>query len=171
MVSRLRQEKKQIAEVIGLGAVKYADLSQNRVSDYRFSWEKMLATEGNTATYMQYAYARNRSIFRKGGEDETRYRTAPPDARLEHPRERALAIELLHLEEALAAAAQDYQPHAITGYLWDLAKSYSGFFNDCPVLKAETPELRQSRLLLCDLTARVIQQGLALLGIQTVERM
>jgi arginyl-tRNA synthetase len=165
------EEKRQIAEVVGLGAVKYADLSQNRLSDYVFSWEKMLATEGNTATYMQYAYARNRSIFRKGEEDESNYRTHPPLPSLEHPRERALGLELLRFEEALTAATADYQPHLITAYLWDLAKAYSGFFTDCPVLKAETPELRRSRLLLCDLTARVIQKGLELLGIRTVERM
>jgi arginyl-tRNA synthetase len=165
------EEKQQIAEVVGIGAVKYADLSQNRLSDYVFSWEKMLATEGNTATYMQYAYARNRSIFRKGEVDETRYRSHPPLPSLEHPRERALALELLRFAEALAGAAQEYQPHAITGYLWDLAKTYSGFFNDCPVLKAETVQLRESRLLLCDLTARVVQQGLSMLGIKTVERM
>jgi arginyl-tRNA synthetase len=131
----------------------------------------MLATEGNTATYMQYAYARNRNIFRKGEEDERPYRTDPPLPVLEQPPERALALQLLRFEEALDAAAAEYQPHLITAYLWDLAKSYSGFYQHCPVLKAETPELRRSRLLLCDLTARVIQQGLSLLGIRTVERM
>jgi arginyl-tRNA synthetase len=165
------EERQQIAEAVGLGAVKYADLSQNRTSDYVFSWEKMLATDGNTATYMQYAYVRNRGIFRKGDEDERPFRTAPPLPSLDQPEERALALQLLRLEEALTAAAAEYQPHLITGYLWDLAKSYSGFFQNCPVLKAETPALRQSRLLLCDLTARVIQQGLNLLGIRTVERM
>ena len=168
---RTTEERRAIAEAVGLGAVKYADLSQNRLSDYVFSWEKMLATDGNTATYMQYAYARNRSIFRKGDEDEGRFRTDPPLPTLDHPQERALAMALLRFEEALTAAAADYQPHLITGFLWDLAKSYSGFFQNCPVLKAETPALRESRLLLCDLTARVIQRGLDLLGIRTVERM
>ena len=165
------EERQDIAVVVGLGAVKYADLSQNRTSDYKFSWDKMLATDGNTATYMQYAYARNRSIFRKGQEEVEGFRTDPPLPSLEHPRERALGRELLRFEEALVAAAVDYQPHLITGYLWDLAKAYSGFFTDCPVLKAETPELRESRLLLCDLTGRIIQKGLELLGIRTVERM
>jgi arginyl-tRNA synthetase len=164
-------EKRQIADSIGLGAVKYADLSQNRVSDYVFSWEKMLATEGNTATYMQYAYARNRNIFRKGGADAGLYRQNPPLPTLAKPEERALALELLRFEEALGAAVTEYQPHVITGYLWDLAKTFSGFYQNCHVLNAETPELRQSRLLLCDLTARVIQQGLSLLGIKTVEQM
>ncbi len=164
-------ELRHLYEVIGYGAVKYADLSQNRSTDYVFDWDKMMATDGNTATYMQYAYARNRSIFQKGQVDERPFRSNPPLLTLEHPAERALAVQLLRFEEALLVAAADYRPSFITGYLWDLAKSYSGFFQNCPVLKAETPELRQSRLLLCDLTARVIQKGLDLLGIHTVERM
>ena len=157
--------------MIGLGAVKYADLSQNRTTDYVFNWDKMLAMDGNTATYMQYAYARIRSIFRKGEEDIESFRQQPPLPYLEQPQERALALQLLRLEEVLQAAAAEYKPNLITAYLWDLAKSYSGFYQNCPVLKADTPMLRQSRLLLCDLTARVIQLGLRLLGIQTVERM
>jgi arginyl-tRNA synthetase len=165
------EERGQIAEVVGLGAVKYADLSQNRTSDYVFSWDKMLTTEGNTATYMQYAYVRNRGIFRKGDVDVKPLREAPPLPTWERSEERALAIQLLRFGDALDAAAAEYKPNAITAYLWDLAKAYSGFFTNCPVLKAPTPELRQSRLLLCDLTARVIQKGLDLLGIQTVDRM
>ncbi len=164
-------EEREIFEVVGVGAVKYADLSQNRSSDYAFDLEKMVNTDGNTATYMQYAYARNRSIFRKGGEDPASLRTDPPVPILGAPEERALALQLLRFEDALTAAAADNRPHLITGYLWDLSKAYSGFFQNCPVLKAETPELRRSRLLLCDLTARVIQKGLDLLGIRTVERM
>jgi arginyl-tRNA synthetase len=164
-------EKKEIAEVVGIGAVKYADLSQNRTSDYVFSYEKMLATDGNTATYMQYAYARCRSIFRKGEIDVQRFRTSPPPVLLESPHERALALQLLRWSEALDNAAAEYMPHYLTGYLWDLSKAYSSFFVNCPVLKAETPALRDSRLLLCDLTARVIQKTLSLLGIRTVERM
>jgi arginyl-tRNA synthetase len=164
-------ERGHIAEVVGLGAVKYADLSQNRTSDYVFSWDKMLAMEGNTATYMQYAYVRNRGIFRKGEEDPEPLRRRPPLPELGELPERALALQLLRLEEALGSAAADYKPNLITAYLWDLAKSYSGFFQNCPVLKAPTPVLRQGRLLLCDLTARTIQLGLRLLGIQTVERM
>jgi arginyl-tRNA synthetase len=164
-------ERARIVEAVGLGAVKYADLSQNRTSDYVFNWDKMLAMDGNTATYMQYAYARVRSIFRKGQEDERSFRLQPPIPYLEQPHERALALQLLRLQETLEAAAADYKPNIITAYLWDLAKSYSGFHQNCPVLKAETPVLRQGRLLLCDLTARAIQLGLGLLGIQTVERM
>jgi arginyl-tRNA synthetase len=164
-------ERSEVAEVVGLGAVKYADLSQNRTSDYVFSWDKMLATEGNTATYMQYAYVRNRGIFRKGNVEVRSLREEPPLPTWERPEERSLALQLLRFEEALQAAAADYKPNLITGYLWDLAKAYSAFFTNCPVLKAPTPELRQSRLLLCDLTARVIRQGLELLGIRTAERM
>jgi arginyl-tRNA synthetase len=165
------EDRRAIAEAVGIGAIKYADLCQNRQTDYIFSWPKMLAMNGNTGTYMQYAYVRNRGIFRKGAIDVTALRTAPPLPSLETPHERELALALLRFEEALDAAAADYQPNAITSYLWDLSKSYSGFFQNCPVLKAPTPELRQSRLLLCDLTARVIQRGLDLLGIRTVERM
>jgi arginyl-tRNA synthetase len=163
-------EKKSIAEAVGLGAVKYADLSQNRTSDYRFSFEKMLATDGNTATYMQYAYARCRSILRKSEVDVERLRHAPAVA-LDSPFERALALQLSRWSEALDAAAVDYLPHLLTAYLWDLAKTYSAFFVNCPVLKADTPALRDSRLLLCDLTSRVIRQTLDLLGIRVVERM
>jgi len=151
--------------------VKYADLCQNRESNYKFSWSKMLAMNGNTATYMQYAYVRNRGIFRRASEDVTRFRTDPPPVVLETPPERALALQLLRLEERLTATAAEYQPTGITTYLWDLAKTYSGFFQTCPVLRAETLALRDSRLLLCDLTARVLQRCLDLLGIQTVERM
>jgi arginyl-tRNA synthetase len=161
----------EIAWTIGIGAVKYADLSQHRTSDYKFDYDKMLATEGNTAAYMQYAYARNRSIFRKDETDPAALRKDPPAVQVESPHERALVMQILRLEEALLAAAADYQPSGVTAYLWDLAKTYSGFFQNCPVLKAETPELKRSRLLLCDLTARVLQKCLHLLGIQTVERM
>ena len=164
-------EKAEIYETVGIGAVKYADLSGNRTSDYVFSYDKMLATDGNTATYMQYAYARCRSIFREGEIDESRFRTAPPPVSLTQPAERNLALQLLRFPEALDIACGDYMPHAITAYLWDLTKCFSGFFESCPVLKAESPELRDSRLLLVDLVGRVIQQALGLLGIRTVERM
>jgi arginyl-tRNA synthetase len=164
-------EFQQVVENVGLGAVKFADLSQNRETDYDFDWDKMLAMTGNTATYVQYAYARCRAIFREGDEDAGRFRSAPPPVQLEQPHERALGLQLLRFPEAVEAAAADYRPHLIAAYLWDLAKAYSGFFQNCPVLKAETPVLRDSRLLLCDLTARIIQKGLDLLGIRTNERM
>jgi arginyl-tRNA synthetase len=163
--------KQRLAEVIGMGAVKYADLCQNRTSDYIFNLEKMLTMQGNTATYMQYAYVRNRAIFRKGNVNAGELRRNPPPLQLVKPEERNLALQLLRLEDALLAAAQEYKPSQVTTYLWDLCKAYSSFFAACPVLKAETPELRQSRLVLCDVTARVIQRCLDLLGIQTVEEM
>jgi arginyl-tRNA synthetase len=164
-------EKQTIAEVVGIGAVKYADLSQNRTSDYVFNWDKMLAMDGNTATYMQYAYARIRSIFRKGGEDATALRRQVPTPQLEGPHERALALELLRFADALDGAVAEYKPNFITAYLWDLTRTLSGFYQNCDVLSAGTPELRRSRLLLCDLTGRTIRLGLDLLGIGTVERM
>jgi len=163
--------KRDIAETVGIGGVKYADLSGNRTSDYVFDYDKMLATDGNTATYMQYAYARCRAIFRKGEIDDSWFRTNPPAVSLNEPAERALGLLLLRFPETLDAAAADYQPHVVTGYLWDLAKALSGFYENCPVLTAETPELRDSRLVLVGLTGRVIQQALQLLGIKTVERM
>ncbi len=164
-------EKADIASAVGIGAVKYADLGQNRTTDYTFDFAKMLATNGNTATYMQYAYARCRSIFRRECIDDARFRTSPPAVVLREPAERALALQLLRFPEAVENAAADYLPHYLTAYLWDLAKSYSVFFENCPVLKAESPELKDSRLLLVDLVGRVIKQALNLLGIRVVERM
>jgi len=163
--------KQEIAEVVGVGAMKYADLSGNRTSDYVFSYKKMLATEGNTATYMQYAYARCRSILRKSQADEQKLRASPQAVLITHPAERALCLQLIRFEESLTAAANEFFPHYITAYLWDLAKHFSVFFENCPVLTAETAELRNSRLLLVDLCGRVIRQALDLLGIRTVERM
>lgn len=164
-------EKQEIARAVGIGAVKYADLSQSRTSDYRFDFDKMLATKGNTATYMQYAYARCRSIFRKGNADEATFRTRPPKVLLTHSAERALAVQLLKFEEVLTNAVTEYLPHLVTQHLWDVAQAFSGFFEGCPVLTASSEELKQSRLLLVDLTARTIQTALGLLGIRTVERM
>ncbi len=165
------KDVERVWEIVGIGAVKYADLSQNRTTDYVFDWEKMMAMDGNTATYMQYAYARNRSIFRKGEESSEDYRTNPPCPTLEQSAERHLAAQLVRFQEVLEHSAEELKPNLITGYLWDVAKAYSGFFQNCPVLKAESPEVRKSRLLLCDVTGRVIHQALQLLGIETVERM
>jgi arginyl-tRNA synthetase len=120
---------------------------------------------------MQYAYARCRSIFREGDVNDSRFRTSPPTVLLSHPAERALVLQLLRFPEAVDAASAEYLPHLVTAYLWDLAKSASTFYEACHVLKAETPELRDSRLLLVDLVGRVIQKALELLGIRTVERM
>jgi arginyl-tRNA synthetase len=167
-------ERRRVAEAVGIGAIQYADLSQNRTSDYTFSYDKMLAMQGNTATYMQYAHARIRSIFAKGarqlgGELPQGVPAAPIS--LEQPAERALAIEVLRFAEALDNVVADYRPNLLTNYLFDLSNRFSTFYEQCPVLKAETPELQRSRLVLCDVTARVIKQGLNLLGIDAVERM
>ena len=165
------QQRLQIAESVGIAALKYADLSQNRSSDYVFSYDKMLAMAGNTATYMQYAYARVRSIFARGNVDVEALRVSGSPILLNSPAERALALELLQFSEALDQTVADYRPNQLTSYLFDLANRYSTFFEQCHVLRAESDELRQSRLLLCDLTARTIQKGLELLGIEVVEKM
>jgi arginyl-tRNA synthetase len=164
------EQRRSVAEVVGIGALKYADLSQNRTSDYTFSYDKMLLMNGNTATYMQYSYARVRSIFAKGGFYPEAVR-ASAKIELAHEAERALGLQLLRFAEALVKVEAEAMPHYLTGYLFDLAKSYSAFFENCPVLKAETESLRNSRLLLCDLTARTIRRGLELLGIGVVEKM
>lgn len=165
------QERRRIAEVVGIGALKYADLSQNRTSDYVFSYDKMLAMNGNTGTYMQYAYARIQNIFARGGVDIATLREVDGPIRLRHPAERALGREILRFPEALALMMEDYRPNQLTSYLFALANRFSTFYESCPVLQASSSEERQSRLLLCDLTARVIRQGLELLGIEVVNRM
>ncbi|MBI5759064.1 MAG: arginine--tRNA ligase [Planctomycetales bacterium] len=168
----LTESQRQIvAAAVGLGAIKYADLSQNRESDYVFSWDKMLATNGDTSTYMQYAYARVCGIFRKGNFDRTAIRAAGGSVSLATPAERALALQLLRFAEAIDSAAAEYRPNFLTQYLFATANCFSTFFEQCPVVKADTDDLRASRLRLCDLTARVIAQGLELLGIQTIEQM
>ncbi len=164
-------EKRDVAEVIGIGSVKYADLNCHRTTDYIFNLDRMLAKEGNTATYMQYAYARCRAIFRKGDVAEAPFRDGSTPVTLDHPAERALALALLRLPEALASAAADLTPHLVTAYLWDVAKSFNVFFDSCHVLQAETEALRASRLQLVDLSGRVIRHALDLLGIRTVEQM
>ena len=168
-------QRRDIARVVGIGAVKYADLSQNRTSDYVFAFDKMLSLEGNTAPYMQYAYARIRSIFRKGPlKDAAAHPTgAPPGASpitLAAPAERALGLKLLQFPETLAAVAAECLPNLLCNYLYDLAGAFMGFYESCPVLQSPEP-LRTSRLMLCDLTARTIRTGLGLLGIQTLEQM
>ncbi|MGL6226988.1 MAG: arginine--tRNA ligase [Thermoguttaceae bacterium] len=165
------EERKETARRIGLGALIYADLSQNRESDYVFSFDKMLAMNGNTATYMQYAYARVCSIFTRGQIDPALIRTTSDPIQLDTPEERTLALELLKFDDALESVARDYRPNHLTAYLFELANRYSNFFEHCPVLRAENSTTRISRLKLCDLTARTIKKGLELLGIETVEQM
>jgi arginyl-tRNA synthetase len=164
-------QRQAVAETVGIGALKYADLSQNRESDYTFSYDKMLLMNGNTATYMQYSYARVRSIFRRAETTPAAVLASGATVSLTQPAERALGIQLLRFAEALAMVETEFRPHYLTTYLFDLAKAYSTFFENCPVLKAETAELKNSRLLLCDLTARTIAKGLELLGIGVVEQM
>ena len=165
------EERRRVAERVGIGAIKYADLAHNRTSDYVFSYDKMLAMTGNTAAYMQYSYARVKSIFEKAGADESEVRGSQSAILLTTSQERALAVSLLQFAESLDRVVADYRPNHLTAYLFELASRYSDFFEHCPVLRAETDELRTSRLLLCDLTARTLQRGLNLLGIEVVERM
>ena len=162
-------QRREIARVIGLGAVKYADLLPNRQSDYVFSWDKMLALSGNTAPYLQYAYARIRSIFRKA-EGTSNIQHPTSNIQLIEPAEVALAKHLLTFGLTLEAVADEYRPNFLCNYLYDLAGRFTSFYEACPVLKAE-PTVRASRLALCDLTARVLKQGLAVLGIEVVEQM
>ncbi|MCH7751559.1 MAG: arginine--tRNA ligase, partial [Planctomycetes bacterium] len=164
-------DRREVAKRVGIGAIKYADLAHNRTSDYVFSYDKMLAMTGNTAAYMQYSYARVRSIFSRGDVEAESLRDGNVKLILDHPSERALALAILQLSETLTRVVEDYRPNHLTTYLFDLASKYSEFFEHCPVLKAESDQLRTSRLLLCDLTARTIARGLNLLGIEVVERM
>jgi arginyl-tRNA synthetase len=162
-------QRREIARVVGLGAVKYADLLPNRQSDYVFSWDKMLALQGNTAPYLQYAYTRIQSIFRKAGEPSNiEHRTS--NIELAGPEEIALARHLLNFGLTLEAVAEELRPNFLCNYLYDLAGKFTSFYENCPVLKADDTT-RASRLALCNLTARVLKLGLDVLGIETVEHM
>jgi arginyl-tRNA synthetase len=162
-------QRRDIARVVGTGAVKYADLLPNRQSDYVFSWDKMLALNGNTAPYLQYACTRIRSIFRKAGETSNiEHRTS--NIELTAAEEIALAKHLLNFGLTLEAVAEEYRPNFLCNFLYELAGKFTAFYENCPVLKAHDAA-RASRLALCDLTARVLKQGLETLGIETVEQM
>jgi arginyl-tRNA synthetase len=170
-------QRREIARVVGLGAVKYADLLPNRQSDYVFSWDKMLALQGNTAPYLQYAYTRIRSIFRRGELHDPQIAKVGDSQssslrieKLAAPEEIALAKHLLNFGLTLEAVAEEYRPNFLCNYLYELAGKFTAFYENCPVLKAEAAT-RASRLVLCDLTARLLQQGLEALGIETVEQM
>ncbi|MBE9186394.1 arginine--tRNA ligase [Microcoleus sp. LEGE 07076] len=158
-----------VSQTVGLSAVKYADLSQNRTSNYVFSYEKMLALQGNTAPYMLYAYVRVQGIRRKGEIDFDNL-DAGAKVILQSDAELVLAKHLLQLNEVVNAVGGDLLPNRICQYLFELSQKFNQFFEQCPVLKAEEP-LRTSRLILCDLTARTLKLGLGLLGIQVLERM
>jgi arginyl-tRNA synthetase len=161
-------QRRDVARVIGIGAVKYADLLPNRQSDYVFSWDKMLALQGNTAPYLQYAYTRIRSIFRKSETSNIEHRTS--NIELKAPVEIALAKHLLNFGLTLEAVAEEYRPNFLCNFLFELAGKFTSFYENCPVLKADDAT-RASRLALCDLTARVLKKGLETLGIETVEQM
>jgi arginyl-tRNA synthetase len=158
----------RIAEAVGIGAVKYADLSNDRVKDYVFDWDRMLSFDGNTAPYLMYAHARSRSILRKA---ELPIESVSGDAlRIEAPAERALALELLELPTAIEKTAETLQPHRICAQLYQVATTFAAFFENCPVLKADDP-LRSSRLALTALSAHVLARGLDLLGITAPDQM
>jgi len=159
-------EKDAIAQTIGIGAIKYADLSQYRMTDYIFSWDRMLSLQGNTAPYLQNAYVRIRSIFRKAGED---FRP-PNELALTEPTELMLAKRLAQFAETVPAVLNDFRPNLLANYLFELANAFHGFYEACPVLKADEPA-RASRLALCELTARTLECGLDLLGIAVPEKM
>jgi arginyl-tRNA synthetase len=161
-------ERRDIARIIGLGAVKYADLQSNRQSDYVFSWDRMLSFQGNTAPYLQNAYVRIRSIFRKAEELGVKVGSAPVTFTEEG--EFALVKKLNQFGEVLPTVLDDYRPNILCNYLFELANTYHGFYEACPVLKAEEP-VRSSRLILSEVTARVLERGLSLLGIGVPQRM
>ncbi|MCP3700071.1 MAG: arginine--tRNA ligase [Aliivibrio sp.] len=162
------EEKAKIATTVAMAAVKYSDLSKHRTTDYIFDWDNMLAFEGNTAPYMQYAYTRVASIFSKAGlsMDEL-----TGDVKITDEKEKALVSKLMQFEEAVQAVASEGQPHLMCAYLFELAGQFSSFYEACPILNNEDEVVKQSRLKLAALTAKTIKQGLDLLGIETLERM
>lgn len=162
-------ELEKLANAVGIGAVKYADLSKNRTTDYIFDWDNMLAFEGNTAPYMQYAYTRVLSVFRKADIDEQALTSAL--VIISEDREAQLAARLLQFEETLTVVAREGTPHVMCAYLYDVAGLFSGFYEHCPILSAENDAVRNSRLKLAQLTAKTLKLGLDTLGIETVERM
>jgi arginyl-tRNA synthetase len=163
--------RQAVAEIIGIGGIKYADLHHSRESDYVFDWEKMLAKEGDTATYIQYAFARTKGILRKNNIDPAALLAGGAKIKLSHAAERALAIQLLKFPEALDAVCSDYRPNQLTQYLFETANAFSSFYDACPIKGEADASLQASRCLLAELTSRVLAKALSLLGIQTVERM
>tara|TARA_R110002073_G_scaffold5617_9_gene34454 strand:+ start:10332 stop:12053 length:1722 start_codon:yes stop_codon:yes gene_type:complete len=160
-------DRRDVARVVGVGAIKYAELSKNRTTNYIFDWDTMLSFEGNTAPYLQYAYTRIRSVFRKSNIVPS---SLTGNLSLQEPAEIALGLKLLQLEEALDAVIEDFQANILCNYLFELAGLFMSFYEQCPILQSET-EVRDSRLLLSEMTATTLQQGLSLLGIETVEQM
>lgn len=165
------EERARVAEIVGLGGIKYADLHHNRDSDYVFDWDKMLATTGDTAAYMQYAYARICGIFRKLNLDRKSLSSAGAAVLLTCPEERRLTLQLLLFGSAIDNVLSEYRPHLLTSWLYETADAFSKFYDRCSVQDADSEELRTSRLILCDLMARAISTGLSLLGIDVAEVM
>ena len=162
-------ELNAVARKVGIGAVKYADLSKNRTTDYMFNWDTMLSFEGNTAPYLQYAFTRVQSLFRKADVAPSQLSQA---INIEHAQEHALAVQLLQFEEQLAVVARDATPHVLCSYLYDLASHFMSFYEACPILKDDVDsETRQSRLALSALVAKQLKLGLDLLGIETLDKM
>nr|WP_314491432.1 arginine--tRNA ligase [uncultured Pseudomonas sp.] len=161
-------ELRRIGEVVGIGAVKYADLSKHRTSDYSFNFELMLNFDGNTAPYLLYAYTRVASVFRKLGKG---FEAATGTIVLQAPHEQELAARLAQFGEVLNSVADKGTPHVLCSYLYDIAGLFSSFYENCPILSADTAEQQQSRLRLAALTGRTLKQGLELLGLETLERM
>ncbi len=162
------EERRVVANMVGIGALKYADLSTERIKDYVFDWDRMLAFEGNTGPYLQYAHARICSIFRRAGIDRASVRSA--HITLDQPPERALAMRLLAYPSAIDTTLDSYSPHKLCTYVYELASDFSSFYQECPILKSDEP-VRTSRLALADLTARVLEHSLGLLGITAPEQM
>lgn len=165
------QEKRSVANTVGLGAIKYADLSHNRTSDYKFNIDEMVQLEGDTAAYIQYMYARSQSIIRKSEVNVNRETVSRSKIVLEKPAERDLALQMLQFEDILLLTIEDYYPSILAGYVFGLAKQFAAFFDQCPVLTADSEELKLSRLAICYTVGRVLEKGLGLMGIGTVERM
>lgn len=164
-------ERAAIAEAVGIAAIKYTDLSSERIKDYVFSFDRMLAFEGNTGPYLLYALVRTKSIFRKAAERGVALDHADAPIVVAEPAEKTLALELLRYPSAVRSVAAALEPMRLCGYLYSLAGAYSSFFDACPVLSTEDDTVRRSRLRLCELTARVLEDGLGVLGLPTVERM
>tara|TARA_B110000977_G_scaffold1056_2_gene1462 strand:- start:570 stop:2294 length:1725 start_codon:yes stop_codon:yes gene_type:complete len=159
--------RRNISEVVGVGAIKYAELSKNRTTDYIFDWDTMLSFEGNTAPYLQYAYTRIRSIFRRAEIDST---SLDSKIVLQHPVEFALAVKLLQFPEAIDSVTDDFQANVLCNYLFEVSGQFMSFYEACPILNQDD-EIKNSRLMIADITSKILKQGLELLGIQTVEKM
>jgi arginyl-tRNA synthetase len=161
-------EASDVARIVGIAALKYGDLANDRVRDEVFDWDRMLSFEGNTAPYLQYAYARVRSIFRRSGIDRAQLHEI---SQLTEPAERGLGLAILGFADAVQSSVTELAPNRLCSYLFDLATAFSAFYEACPILTAPEEEMRQSRLVLADLTARTLSCGLGLLGITAPEKM